>query len=212
MYERFTDRGSCPRCGLPAVRQLGNQALCSMHYRFGTMRQVARKRGLAVPLYEELGTLLDSLNEMQCPHCRRVMNWHSVDGQATVISLQHYRSGQFGLICRSCNTRHAHMPGDMFNNLSIGHRWCGRCECERPLREFSTNGDGRTRSYCRECSNSRRRRDPLPRPERKAARVAAVAEMLAGGIRPMDMATTLGLSRPAISQIITRNNLRGSHV
>jgi hypothetical protein len=154
----MTKAATCSRCEQPAVIKQGHQALCSMHYRFGQMRCLAKRRGLAVPSHSKLHELHALLFEMHCPHCQRQMNWRASDGQSTVISLQHYRDGSYGLICRACNTRHAKMPGDTFCLLPDQHKACGRCKSILPMTEFDTDNSGRwlnKSSCCKTCRNAK---------------------------------------------------------
>ena len=202
----------CPRCGDVAVRRTGNQWLCRRHYRFQQMRGNARRRGLLIPTYETLDLLLAGLKDRQCPHCARQMNWLAVEGQSTVMTLQHYRDGSLGLICRACNTRHAHMPGDTFVTLPRGMKWCSVCKTQKPLDQFGTDNSGKwlgKRSSCRDCHNSTRRLDPAgpDRQQVKTYRVQQVTLGLRAGYRKKDIAASLGLRPAAVSQIIKRNRL-----
>ena len=222
MYERFTDRArpeaggwKCPRCGDVAYQKNGNQRLCRKHLRFSQMVATANRRGLLAPTHAELHRLHAVLDNMACPHCHRTMNWMRRDGSSTVISLQHYRDGSFGLICVSCNTRHYYMPDDDFNTLLPGHKWCPSCRTIKPLGQFQANNSRKwtgKRSHCRECCNRPRRASVASRQELKEYRIESVRRMLSEGIRPTEMARRLSLSRPAISQIIRRNGLRDDNV
>ena len=161
MYERFSDRALCPRCGDEAYRKVGNQMLCKKHCRFQQMRTTANRRGLSVPTYSELEQLLSLLNDMRCPHCTRQMHWTSQEDSTCVASLQHYRDGAFGIISRSCNTRHAAIPNEAdFFAMKPGHKWCRLCRQAKPFADFSAGGDGTIlglRSGCRQCNNAKRR-------------------------------------------------------
>ena len=150
---------ACGRCGSEALRRQGHQWLCAMHYRFGQMRQRARRDGKAIPTWTECENLSTHLRDMACPNCKRRMNWLARDGQATVVTFQHYRSGSFGLVCRSCNTRHAALPGDEFEGLPTTHKRCPRCMAIKHFDEFSTDR-GRymgKKTYCRACEAVRHR-------------------------------------------------------
>jgi len=147
---------SCSRCGQPASHYQGHQYLCPKHYRFGQMRANAKRRNKSVPAAYELERLLDP--EMKCSDCGVQMNWLARDGQVTVISLQHYRDGSLGLVCRSCNTRHAYTPGDDYRTLPPDHKWCPRCREAKPDTEFAADrnrsGPRKLKSWCRSCSSS----------------------------------------------------------
>lgn len=152
------DGETCARCDRPAARKQGHQHLCPMHYRFGQMRALAKRRGLAVPTHDQLHSLVSWLKEMTCPHCQRRMNWLAGEGQSTVVTLQHYRSGSMGLICRACNTRHGAMEGDSFCDLPPDSKRCPGCKQVKPLGDFATDRTGRwknRKTYCRPCSADR---------------------------------------------------------
>lgn len=142
-------------CYEVAVRKQGHQYLCAKHYRFGQMRVNAKRRGLAVPSHEQLHSLVNS--NLSCPDCSRQMNWLSADGMASVASLQHYRDGSFGIVCRSCNTRHAYMPGDTYLDIPNDHKFCPSCQISKLRSEFycdsGRSGELKTKSHCKECSN-----------------------------------------------------------
>lgn len=145
---------TCSKCGSIASHYQGHQHLCPKHYRFGQMRANAKRRGKSVPSHEDLEALLDA--HMKCADCGVSMNWLARDGQSTVISLQHYRSGALGLVCRSCNTRHAYTPGDTYRSLPMDHKWCPRCKTSKSDTEFShdrgRSGPRKIKSWCRACS------------------------------------------------------------
>ncbi|WP_261437611.1 hypothetical protein [Serratia proteamaculans] len=142
-------------CTERAVRKQGHQDLCAKHYRFGQMRANAKRRGLSVPTHEHLHSLVG--DDFRCPDCSRLMNWLSADGMASVASLQHYRDGTFGIVCRSCNTRHAFMPGDSFLSMPDSHKYCPSCKTSKSRDEFYSDlgrsGELKTKSYCKECSD-----------------------------------------------------------
>jgi hypothetical protein len=144
------------QCGEVATRKQGNQWLCSKHYRFGQMRSVAKRRGMHAPGDDALERLVRA--DMACVDCGRQMNWLAADGQATVASLQHYRDGSCGLVCRSCNTRHAYMPGDSFREMPKDRKWCPRCATAKPFSEFSADngrsGPMKLKSWCKQCSSA----------------------------------------------------------
>lgn len=146
----------CARCIEPAARRQGHQWLCSMHYRFGQMRALANRRGLYAPTDRLLQSALREGNK--CADCERHMNWHGEDGQATVASLQHYRDGSFALVCRSCNTRHAFMPGDSYRDMPKDHKWCPQCRVAKPFAAFAKDngrsGPMKLKSWCKQCASA----------------------------------------------------------
>lgn len=157
----MADNSKCSRqgCADLAVRHLGNARYCVRHYRFATMRARARRDGKSVPSPAELERLLP-LN-MVCAPCGRTMNWLSNDGRSTVISLQHDRDGALRLICRACNTRHAHHPGDSFYELRAGERRCSSCRTVKPETDFYKATSGRWNhrmSRCKACMDEATRK------------------------------------------------------
>lgn len=145
----------CSRCGLKASHYQGHQWLCPKHYRFGQMKASARRHGKYVPSHEELQELVHA--KMLCVDCKREMNWLSKDGQSTVTSLQHYRNGTIGLVCRSCNTRHAFMLEDSYKEMPKDSKHCPQCKLIKSSSLFSSDlgrtGQIRRKSWCKECSN-----------------------------------------------------------
>lgn len=145
----------CQWCSSERFRKQGRIWLCKKHYRFQQMRVRAKSDGKAVPSYVDLQSMLDALPAyMECPHCRRKMNWLSKEGTQTVITLQHYRDGQMGLICLSCNTRHAAMPDDSFVDLPSGHKLCPSCGKVKPHSDFYKDNSRymSVKTYCKECA------------------------------------------------------------
>jgi hypothetical protein len=119
------------------------------------MRASAKRKNKAVPTVNELNKLCQ--NGMACPDCAATMNWLGRDSQEKVVTLQHYRDGSFGLVCRSCNTRHAYSPGDTFRGTGGGLKFCPHCKEFKPLSAFSKDagrsGTMKIKSWCRECSH-----------------------------------------------------------
>lgn len=146
---------ACSRCGEPAAHQQGHQQLCPQHYRFGQMRATAKRRGLSVPSHEYLSLLVSP--GMQCPDCDTVMNWLARDGQTFVATLQHYRDGSFGIVCRSCNTRHAFAPDDTFRDAPKDHKFCPSCRTFHPFANYAADngrsGPLKLKSWCKSCSH-----------------------------------------------------------
>ena len=145
----------CSCCVRVAVIKQGNQWLCDKHYRFGQMRASAKRNGKAVPTRAELEAMLTQ--DFHCPECRRKMNWRSVDGQDTVASLQHYRDGRLGIICLSCNSRHAAAPSDSFSDFPKDCKYCPRCQTFKSDSEYTKDknrsGPRQIASWCKPCKN-----------------------------------------------------------
>lgn len=155
MTELFKDGGpACSRCGDKAKRLQGHQHLCAKHYRFGQMRAKAKQDGKAVPTHSELHSMKGA--DLLCPDCGARMNWLAEEGQATVASLQHYRDKTMAIVCRSCNTRHAAMPGDSYREMPPDSKYCPSCQEAKPLGEFnadrSRSGPLKVQSKCKACN------------------------------------------------------------
>lgn len=150
--------GVCKWCSAPSHIKQGHIWLCVKHYRFSSMRSVAKRHGKYVPGYEELELILNSLNGFSCKDCLREMNWLSKEGQSTVISLQHYRSGLLGLVCRACNTRHARQEADTFCDIPKDSKRCPSCKEIKKLSCFKGDFSGKwadRKTYCKPCSNKK---------------------------------------------------------
>jgi len=144
----------CSRCDLDSVIRQGNQWLCAKHYRFGQMKVLAKRMGKKVPEHCDLELIAPK--DMKCGDCGVLMNWRAADGQSTVASLQHYRDGTLGIVCRSCNTRHAFMDGDSYREMPKDHKKCPGCNEIKPLTEFfkdnSRSGPMKVTSKCKICN------------------------------------------------------------
>ncbi len=170
----------CIYCGLPSVIFSYCKHLCPMHFRIRQMRLYARRDRKAVPTTEQLIGLVQSSGGLKCTDCHRQMNWFKRDGSDTVVSLQHYRDGSFGLVCLSCNARHRAYDGDSYRLLPKDHKKCCACKRIMPLSAFCNNRSnfmGKAAS-CRSCEilSGRKRfearcvangRPYIPRPYRR---------------------------------------------
>lgn len=145
---------ACARCYEPAVRYQGHQHLCAKHYRFGQMRAGAKRNGKIVPSHQHLENMVSLEN--RCLDCNSKMNWLAIENQVLVATLQHYRDGSLGLVCRSCNTRHAYMPDDTFRKIGVDEKLCPKCKIVKKVSSFckdnSRSGIRKLKSYCRDCS------------------------------------------------------------
>jgi len=152
--KRVEDGGpACSRCGAQATHYQGHQHLCPKHYRFGQMRAGAKRHGKAVPSHEELERM--AAHGMSCWDCNRTMVWLSKEDKKLVLSLQHYRDGTLGFVCRSCNTRHAFAPGDSYREQPKDHKFCPSCKTVKPFSEYDCDrgrGLNGNKSYCRDCA------------------------------------------------------------
>lgn len=127
--------------------------------RLKQMRRSAKYRGKYVPSSEELESMIPA--DMRCPDCGKVMLWKSKKGghqMHKVASLQHYRDGSLAIVCVSCNSRHASMPGDSYREMPKDHKYCPRCrQCKPRDTGFSIHrshkGPLKTKSLCKSCSD-----------------------------------------------------------
>lgn len=124
--------------------------------RFKQMVKAAKRSGKKIPSFSLLENLADAIraDEMKCPVCRRVMNWMLKEGRSTVVTLQHDRSGEMRLICKSCNSKHQFYPGDTFYDLPADHKQCRKCNKIKPNSEFYFMKKLGYLSGCIECQRS----------------------------------------------------------
>ncbi|MGR3218716.1 MAG: hypothetical protein ACUZ8H_02715 [Candidatus Anammoxibacter sp.] len=148
---------ACQWCNEGAVRKQGRIWLCPKHYRFQQMRVNAKRYWKEVPLYWELENMLSWTEGMVCQPCKRPMNWLSEEGQSTVVTLQHDRSGTMRLICRACNSCHHHYEGDTFYDKPEGTKLCKSCNRILPELDFCKDNSkaSKLKSYCRECTKEK---------------------------------------------------------
>lgn len=159
---------ACQWCEEISVRKQGRIWLCKKHYRFQQMRVNAKRHNKEVPEYWELENMLSWTNGFICQPCKRQMNWLSEEGQSTVVTLQHDRSGTMRLLCRACNTRHAYYPGDDYYDKPEGIKQCKSCNRLLPEMDFCVDNSRacKLKSCCRECAKEkhydwRKRRDQV---------------------------------------------------
>lgn len=108
-------------CASPAV----SRRLCAKHLRFHRMRMSAQTAGKKRPTFATLERLVPP--GLVCPACGRRMNWLKRDGAASMVTLQHDRSGRLRLICFTCNVQHWRFPGDTFYALRANpEAWANR--------------------------------------------------------------------------------------
>lgn len=150
--ERSCSRGGCSR---QAFRRRGNAHYCVIHTRISEMRCTAQRDGKLVPPWEQLESLAETA--VTCAGCNRAMNWLSVDGASTVVTLQHDRDGGIRLICLSCNSRHGAHPGDSFYEIPQGFKRCGRCHEIKSEDQFYRDYSKRwhdLKSACKKCGDA----------------------------------------------------------
>jgi hypothetical protein len=125
------------------------------------MRATAKRHNKYVPTWEELEQMY-LITRLDCNDCNRIMNWTSKDGKCSVISLQHYRDGQIGFVCRSCNTRHASMDNDDYRNMPKNKKRCPQCKDIKMSTQFSKDngrsGELKRKSWCKSCCNKSHKR------------------------------------------------------
>ena len=128
--------------------------------RFYQMRREAERKGKAVPTMNQLYALAS--NGLSCPDCGVTMHWLEKESPRFVITLQHYRDGSFGLVCKSCNSRHRNMPGDDYRSSPKDHKYCPHCKLLKPFSKFAHDstrkGTMQLKSWCMECMNAARKK------------------------------------------------------
>ncbi len=147
----------CRFCDAKGVAYCGSGRYCSKHTRFLRMRTDAKFKGKTVPSYDTLEALVKALKSFRCPICSVDMVWFRKESSTRVITLQHDHSGEFRLICFSCNTAHQFVPRDGFYKKSKHTRYCQDCKTFKPLGEFFKDkrlNDG-VKTYCKGCANRR---------------------------------------------------------
>lgn len=145
----------CSKCPEPLYRRVQANRYCVKHYRFRQMRSGAGERGKAVPSVEELELMLLRLG-LFCPGCGTTMTFTAPSNDRRhLMTLQHDRSGQMRLLCYSCNSRHPHMPGDLFYSKTAYTKWCNGCSQFRAVRDFAKHPSriSGLATRCRSCGN-----------------------------------------------------------
>jgi len=146
---------TCKWCQSTPYMKQGRIWLCVKHYRFGQMRCNAKRHGKKVPTYSELENLLHGLYMFCCPLCSHTMKWTSKENKKRVITLQHNHNGSVQFLCRSCNTKHIHIPNDGIYELPDNQKYCSSCKEIKPYKEFYKNKQTSSgyASLCKECMN-----------------------------------------------------------
>jgi hypothetical protein len=119
----------CSQCDFEATYVFGHTRLCDIHYRIKQMRENSKSHGKYSPTRKELEDLIPE--DMKCPECKVTMRWRRKlyeKGVNNQITIQHWRDGTIGLICLSCNARHASMPDDSYKDMPKDHKLCPRCQ------------------------------------------------------------------------------------
>ncbi len=119
--------------------------------RFYHMIYDSRKRGKVTPTLEQLEVMLAKLIDMKCPHCNITMVWTMKDSAKSVITIQHYKNGEMGLICATCNKRLAFEDDALA--IPEGYKRCSKCK--QTLGKDNFTRDSRSRdgklSVCKKC-------------------------------------------------------------
>jgi hypothetical protein len=141
--------------------------------RIKQMRKGSRRNYGSAPSAEEFAVLVKAIQDdkMRCPVCRRTMNWLLSEGTATVVTIQHDRSGRVRLLCKGCNSRHAQHPGDSYYAVPADHKRCPACEKVKPRCDFYfVKSIGKLSSACIPCTRkialANYHKDPEPKRER----------------------------------------------
>lgn len=147
---------TCGLCEAPAVPYKGRLQFCAKHARFRQMQVTAERFGKVVPTLEQLSAMVADV----CVDCGVRLHWLAGNERATMATLQHYRDGTLGIVCHSCNSRHASMPGDTYRDMPKDHKRCPRCELVKQFTCFSKDsarrGPMKLKSWCKACSGASR--------------------------------------------------------
>ena len=177
----------CKECDDDAVITFGKIWLCAKHYRFRQIRASAGHKGKTVPSKDQLEAMYKK--DMSCQDCGVAMNLLGRDGQRTVLCLQHYRDGSYGFVCRSCNTRHGALPGDLYREIDRSSWFCRSCKTVKPKSEFgqdkTRNSEEKLKPRCKACyavdfkkwvENNREKYNALQREKRARSKLKALNE------------------------------------
>lgn len=148
----------CSQCDAPATLFYNQTNLCSIHYRVQQMRVCAKRWGKAIPSKEHLVELVAQIvaADMRCQVCGCQMNWLKREGHKTVVTLQHDRSGEFRLICFSCNVKHQFHDGDEFYAAPANSKRCPACKLTKDKGDFYLFAStGKSASTCKLCSRQK---------------------------------------------------------
>lgn len=155
-----TTPGQCSRRGC-SHRSLYNEhdgvtKYCVKHHRFRSMRKNAQERKLKAPSFEDMEHMLKEVQDMICPTCGTGMQWACLSGEprGSVISLQHWDSGEMSFICNRCNSRHGKSKlRDRLFDVKLSEKYCPTCEEVKSKSGFykdasSPDGIGKTCKIC----------------------------------------------------------------
>lgn len=129
--------------------------MCVVHRRLARMIMGSIVRGMPCPPMDEMEKMIP--DGMVCGDCGCEMIPYVPAGQDATrrMVIQHYRSGDIAIVCHSCNSRHARLPGDKFLEVGPDEKWCRRCDRILKLDGFYKNsastGYKGASSYCKEC-------------------------------------------------------------
>lgn len=149
----------CSMCDSDATYVDSNRRLCDKHYRLCQMRDSSRNGYGMKHTIQELESMLPS--DMKCPHCKVDMIWRREKTQKGVtnqITIQHWRDGTVGYLCHRCNTRHASMDGDSYQEMQPDHKFCPGCKTIKHESEFGLKNSRavlKRNSYCKPCNLDR---------------------------------------------------------
>jgi RNA polymerase subunit RPABC4/transcription elongation factor Spt4 len=124
-----------------------------LHIRAQRMRTCAINEGKFVPTMEQCKELIEK-SGMICPACGKEMIYQAPKriGINDVVSLQHWRNGTVGVLCRGCNVRERANPTDEM--VPPDQKFCPSCEEVKPRTEFYKDR-GQTRYICKGCFKRR---------------------------------------------------------
>lgn len=145
----------CFVCGDAAVKRHNRINRCPKHHRFAQMQRTALADKKYVPSFYELERIVPA--DMKCGDCGETIHWIDDQNRTRGAVLQHYRNGELGIVCHSCNVKHGHMPGDMYRDVPSDHKLCISCKTIKPISLFSRRrefGKDYPVSKCKPCSHA----------------------------------------------------------
>lgn len=131
--------------------------MCDLHYRIEGMVRGSFARKKAPPNRKTLEEMILGLDEMKCPACGITMQLHTeYNGRPCVASVQHWDSGEIGILCFSCNSRHCYLGDEKFSRITTESKTCCHCKEIFPIENFHKGGPGykNTSGKCKTCANA----------------------------------------------------------
>lgn len=155
MPNKILPDSRCELCGEPSAFRPGRMTYCIKHSRFHQMQEGAARSGKVVPNVSQLEAMLSPT--MTCPDCGVTMCWRSSESRKRVACIQHYRDGQLAIVCLSCNSHHAALPGDLARDGDGTQKACRKCNTVKLLTEFYANKNNAIsgmQAWCKACTTA----------------------------------------------------------